>query len=351
MGTLKIGIDKLTLTGRDFSVVDAHNRQLAIDDRKKQGRQSDELPYLITDERGTKIFAHSMYHNSTALNVSINQQQGINVSFNPSKLINPYQLSEINSPGFNESLKIADEHLQKIGIRLTIEKLKLNRVDLAKQAEMKHEIFEYNPAFRLLSSKSTMKQRAFLETHTIGNTQHQACFYDKMQELQDAGLRNIMQGEKNLMRAEIRLLKSKSTQKILHSQSLCDLRKLEPGDLSVVYSEYMNKNIFNQVKNSQQMQLLFNDEVELYKLLKTQYPYQVLLKRLALTDIDEYLLKIGGITGLTEILHAAGYNRMQISREKKRIQELISFKAEIDKKSNRISVASLLDEIKVKFAA
>jgi hypothetical protein len=350
MSIQKIGIDKLTLTGRDFSVIDASNRQLAIDDRKKQGRQSDDLPYLLTDSTGRQIYAHAIYHNTTALNVSINPK-GLNISFNPNKIINPYELSEINSAGFNDSIKITDEHLQKIGIKLNMQNLKLYRVDLAKQQEMKHEIFEYNPAFRLLSSKATMKQRAYLETHTIGNTLHQACFYDKEQELSDAGIHSLMKGEKNFMRAEIRFLKTQSTQRNLHAETLADFRKLQAPDISDIYSLYMNKNIFNSAKISQQMQFQFHDEIEIYKYLKQLYPYQVVSKRLAITEIDEYLIKINGIAGFTEILKAAGYNRMQISREKKRMQELISLKAEIDKKTNKISVASLLDELKLKFAA
>lgn len=343
-----IGIDKLILVSKDFSVSDALTPDFGIDTSKKQGTKDESLPYLLTDAVGREIRAHKIWHNTTQASITINQL-GLNLSFNPDKIINPYQLSEINSSGFNDALSVVDKHLHKIGIKVNIEQMKLNRVDLAKQEQMNYSVWQYSDAFRLLASKRKMSKRTYLETQTIGNTQHQVCFYDKEQELSDLGLKNYIT-EKNLMRAEIRMLKSNCTKRIMHAETLKDLRRLHPADVSEIYSGYMQKNIFKGTI-SEQLMLNFDEEVDFIRHLKQADKRNAFKKYLMLKNLDEYLLRIGGIDNFLKLFTAAGFSRPQVWRYRNDLEQLLSLKAGIDKSRQDVSVSVLLDELKLKFAA
>ena len=121
--------------------------------------------------------------------------------------------------------------------------------------------------------------------------------------------------------------------------------------MNEIYSTYMNKNIFSRGFTSEQLVFDFHKEVELLKYLREVNPYKALTQFLILSNLDEYLIKVGGVQGFSILLDAAGYSRSQVSRIKKEIDKLIALKGSIDRQRNIVSLPSLVDELKIKFAA
>lgn len=193
-----------------------------------------------------------------------------------------------------------------------------------------------------------MNKRNYLETHTIGNSHHQVSFYDKKHEL--ASVHRYIT-ESNLMRCEIRTLKSQCTQRTMHSETLADFKKLQPGDVMQIYNSYMQKNIFRTGIEAHQMQIDFSSEIELIKNMKKAHSKNLLLMHLASVNIDEYLQMIGGTNNLLKLYEQAGCSRAQIYRYRDTLQQILKLSQYTNRAASSVSVFQLVDELKSKFAA
>jgi len=345
----KIGIDKLSLYTADFKVKEVKPQIFGIDRRVRQGSTTEELPYLLTDAAGNRIQANGIYHNSPIASYSINHK-GLNVTFNPNKIVHPYHLTEINTAKYNESITQVEHELSSIGIHTNMDFMKVTRIDLAKQSEMDLCCYHYADAFKMMRGKR-MKQRSMEGYNLINNKQKQVCFYDKENELKSYGIGNIMQGEKNLMRAEIRLLKSDATKRLFSVCAFNEFKKFIPSDINSLYNSFLNKNVFSSPADAIQMQLDFSKEVEIFKYLREKKGRSAFIYLLAMNDIEDYILKLGGIDKVYDLSISAGISERQARRHRDQARQMIEEKARIDKKKNIITPASLIEELKYKFAA
>ena len=198
-----IGIDKLHLTSADFQVKDLNSPLFSIDSGTKQGKDS--VPYLLTDSCGKQVHAWKASHKGEKGYYCINQH-GLLVQFNPSKIHHPYLLKGVDSIEYNQSVKLIQQELQTIGIQVNLEDMNMSRVDLARQVEMYHPLHQYHSAFQLLKAPRA-KGRQYDGGYLFHNKANEIMFYDKQKELQYQDM-DIMYGEKNLFRGEIRQLKS-----------------------------------------------------------------------------------------------------------------------------------------------
>jgi hypothetical protein len=146
-------------------------------------------------------------------------------------------------------------------------------------------------------------------------------------------------------------LKSKTTQKIIGSSTLADTRKLAPTDIAGLYTSYMNKNIFTSTSFQSQLLLGFDKQLELILYLKKNYPNRAVTMYLQMINIDQGLLELGGIDTLAKLFSEAGWTRNSVYRIRKLVEELLAIRGRLDTLVSKVSTASLIEELKIKFAA
>ena len=341
------GIDKIILTTPEFMVKNLKSGNFGIDTSIKQG--GGEPPVLITDLTGNKVEAWKAYHNSNIANYTISKD-GLLVSFNPSKLFHPYNLVATGTKQYDQSLKKVSDELSNLGISCNFGEMKPCRIDVAAQQEMKYPLFQYQSAFRLLKGQRMKNQREYEGGYLIGNTQNQTMFYDKQKELKYQKMEAIMQGEKNLLRGEIRQLNSKSVGSIFNILTFNDFSKIEPGEIKNIYKSFLNKRIFSRQYISDQLSFDFHSELEILKSYKTSNPKKAWQLYIMETSIDMMLLKHGSIDNFGEFLMMAGYDRTRAYRIKNEVKTLLSKKSKHDLQKGEVTAATLLAELKDKFA-
>jgi hypothetical protein len=344
------GVDKLVLTTTDFRVKEVNSALFGIDTSTKQGGIEGELPYLLRDIRGREVKAWKIYHNSKKSigNYTIDNR-GLLIQFNPSKIIHPYQLQEINSEGYRQSINMVSSELNSIGIELDFEQLKLSRVDIAKQAEMIHPCYQYDSAFKLMKGKR-MKERAYEGGYLFSNKSNQCMFYDKRAELQYHKIDAIMEGENNFMRAEVRALKGRSVASIMQVNNFKQFNTLSSLDISNCFNTYISGKIFSKLNESSQLSFSFNSEVEIMKALY-ENSRGGWLKYISFEGLEITLMKLGGIDAFGKLCSEGGYTRQQVHIIKNRIKSMLLEKAKVSKVREEITPATLIAELHEKFAA
>ena len=352
MATLT-GIDKILLTTPDFQVDKVNSTLFGLDTSTPQGGNEAELPYLLTDKAGREVKARKIYHNSPNHigNYTI-RQDGLLVQFNPSKISHPYLLAEVGSPQYKGAIAKVLQEMDSIGIHADLEGMKLIRVDLAKQAEMSMPCSQYEAAFKLMKGKRN-KTKGYEGGYLFHNTQNECMFYDKREEMKYLKVDQNLKGEQNFMRAEVRMLKHKSTASILKVATLNELNTLHPEHVTECYNRYIKGRIFSKAMEGEQMTLEYYAEVEIVKYFRETSGKrgQGWKEYLLCTDIDQHMIKIGGIEGFGKILHDAGYGKSQVYDIMRQVREMLNKKAQVDRLRNEVTTSTLIDELREQFAA
>jgi len=166
----------------------------------------------------TKQTYQSSFYNDEILNININEK-GLSVKTNLSKL---YGLGDNNFyPLGQNSINIAIKRtipklLSDIGIKADINKAKIWRLDLFKNAFLSEPCLAYKDVLNSLNLKRT-HNRQYPDGYLIANGQREVMFYDKKKELESKlGIYYIKEmglNEKNIMRGELRLLKHRENKK------------------------------------------------------------------------------------------------------------------------------------------
>lgn len=348
------GIDKLAIYTPDFRINDANNGAFAINRTIKQGQTESMIPYLFTDKKGNDIIADKVYHNSevTGANYTISKQ-GANaymlLSFNPSKMAHPYILSDIESHSFNQSLSRIEKEMESIGISFSLQSSKLARVDMAKQTEMKFKIYQYEDAFKMLKGKR-MKGKAYENGFQFSNKQNACQFYDKVEEMKFNKLEYNLQGEVNLMRGEVRALKSDSIQSIIKVSNLSDILKVGNDGILYAYHNYMNKKIFSKHKEGHQLVIDWGEEVEILKFCMDQNKRKGWMEYLAMDGIETKINQIGGLDKFLQLLKDAGFSKKHPYKILDEVHSILKRKASLDNAKNIVSPSTLLNELMQNFA-
>jgi len=350
------GIDKLMIDTIDFQVKEVNSSIFGIDTTIHQGGDEGELPYLFTDKRGREVRANKIYHNPKdgkgVANYTIqrlrNGNTGLMVQFNPSKIIHPYNLVEVNSKNYKDALEKVEGDMNSIGIQANLSNMTINRIDIAKQSQMNLPCNQYQDAFRLL--KGVRQKHISMEGgYYFKNKSTEAIFYDKRQELKYHKMENILLGEKNFMRAEIKALNKVSVASVMHINTLGSLCQVDTSDINTYYNKYINTRVFGKENESVQTIIDFDGEVGIMKhyLSMGRGGWE---KYLYTEGLDICLLKFGGIDGFAKLLTEAGMQRSNLSKSKQKIEKMLQEKAKADKIRNNITPSTLIAELKEKFA-
>lgn len=339
------GIDKVQLWAppTDFGIKRADSAHFGMNCTTRQG--SGDLPILLTDSTGHQVRANSIYHNGKAGQYSINQK-GLQVQFNPSKILHPYHLTG-TGPDFAESIRAVGAELKAAGIRVNVDQMRLVRLDLAKQAEMANPFATYTESLRMLKGKRAKEQRQYPGGIVVGNSSWQTIGYDKGEELRS---HHYTIKEKNLMRLETRLLKARAVKGLCGVGNLPELAQLSPVDLNRIYCGHLNSRYFPKQWEGEQSVFDFDTLVSSMQTASDHFGRGWLPRFLAVHQLDTLIQQAGGLDVIRKAM-LEFLDRRRVSEYMRELQELITFKAIMDTRTERQTASSLLYEIQSRFAA
>lgn len=341
---MKIGIDKLRLTTTDFSLKKADSNLFGFDRRTSPGET--DLPHIITDLQGQKVYAKSMYSNCdvTGMSVDINQY-GMMVTFNPNKQNNTNGLNLVGiDDRLHKSLKSATDFLKKLGIETDIDFCKISRIDLCKDVMMDYQIKQYDPAFKSIPGSKRAKAIMYENGTQFGNKSTQSIFYGK-------GLLLQLPGQEQLMRCETKWLKTDPVKNQFGVPTIKDLLSLDDDYLNDKYTLHLKKNVFGKSELNKLLLFDFDHEMEVLRTFMTQR--NGLERYIVIQGIETLLQKFDGMDNFINTLMQVTdrSQRNKITRAKSKMTEILQQKAMIDRSQKTVSTSTLLAELKEKFVA
>lgn len=343
-----VGIDKLQLWSplNAFSVRDASHTHFGYNLSTRQGSQ--QLPYLFTDGQGKRVVAQSIYHNSDIAQYSINAK-GLLVQLNPSKKFHPYKLTTTGEK-FSQVVTQLDQELDRIGISLSTDCMKMIRVDLARQCEMSNPFPNYISAFLMMKAKRAKNQIQYPNGLVIGNSQWETISYDKETELTQQ--QHLTIEEHNLMRVETRWLNGKTIEAQFGTNSLDEFQDLSPDNLRDLYVGHLNNRIFPKMFDKHYVSVDFETEVKKMRYLHGKCGPSWLFRYMALNSdgLEHLLVGFGGIEQVRKAM-LEFLPRQTASDQIRRLKDLISIKSMMDHEAGLNSPSAMLFELQEKFAA
>ena len=341
---MKIGIDKLRLTTTDFSLKKADSNLFGFKRSTSPGQT--DLPYIITDLQGQKVYAESMYSNCDVTGVSVDiNQYGMAVTFNPNKQNNTNGLNLVGiDDRLHKSLKSATDRLNKIGIETDIDFCKISRIDLCKDSMMDYQIKQYDPAFKSIPGSKRAKQVMYGNGTRFGNDSTEAIMYGK-------GLLLQIPGQEQLMRCETKWKLTKAVKTAFGVPTIKDLLSLDDNYLNDKYTLHLKKNVFGKSELNKLLLFDFDHEMEVLRTFVSQR--NGLDRYIAIQGIETLLQKFDGMDNFINTLMQVTdrSQRNKITRAKSKMTEMLQQKSMINKSQKTVSTSTLLAELKEKFVA
>jgi hypothetical protein len=317
-------------------VVDGN--RLSRDRKLKPHQNDDDIPVLFRDSSGNSVRCWSAYYNepSSRYSISINRS-GLYVNFNPSKIVNGATADPLT-----DMVKVANvskdvaRRVNEFGVKFNLADAEVSRADLAKNKRLK-PISVYRPAFEIMRGKR-MKEAMYKDGYRMGNKHNQAVFYDKSAE---ARLE-----EKNIIRCEPRFLTKQAVMRTLGVRTFTDFCKMDNQHIDTTYRDFLMGNVFSITRAGEQLQMDYQNNVELLKHLKSAGKNSV-MRWLLVIGIFEIIEKHGSVQVIFDIMRDAGFTRQAIDNNRKMIYELCS----MSNATNKVTVTSLMNELYTAFAA
>lgn len=336
-----VGIDKIGLTTKDYQ----------FDHKKsnwgyKLSGGIDQAKPVIYSKSGL-IEANKVYLNTEYAQYSIEPHKGLQILFNPSKLHHGKGTHDLISTGdeLDRVLTGVKNDLQGSGIELDFNSLNLYRVDLTKDAKMNYPVSAYDTAFRLLSMPRGKSKGYQCETWSFGNGQRQAQFYDKGLELK--------LDENDILRAEYKLLKRESVGKTLNADRIDKFVNLTPQELTLVYNEFMVRNLF-QTKNNGQQSIIHFPTIHQNLVNDIRHWVNLFGNRNIGYYFGDKLPDIVSVMGFNSFMEAysegANLSMRTKVRKKKEILKMIK-QIGINQQAEKLNPGQLLNEIELKIAS
>lgn len=331
------GIDKIRIHTRDFEVKDT--LCLGVQpNSKQQGLAEAEPTFLFNTTKQGGVYGKGAYYNNEDINLDISTF-GLSLVFNPTKYKGANQLTA-DTHHISLIAQDIEDHLQDLGIRLSISNSKATRIDLAKDRLMDKEVFMYGDTFNTLTGKRAKERVQYPDGYRIGNGQRQGLFYDK-------GFEQSQQRSNN-MRCEYRLLKSAAISKALSITRLEDIYKATPEDLHYLYGIEVSNNILNTPKT--------NNNTRNISLQGLQHLRQVVSSGGRYYQKDLFALS-GGVSGLLDMFGSFDNIRnfiISCGKKRQNADSIIKDLKHYLQQSNGIMNSTIgldLEEIKQKFVA
>ena len=213
------------------------------------------------------------------------REEYLSISTNPSKILHPYQLTN-DSDIITEHMGKIETHLKnEFGMELDMEQAKVSRLDLAHNIELNHNISEYGNVLNSFRGKRQIT-KTHNDTFYWANKTRQGIFYNKHQELSDAGYTNIPE---NLVRMEYRILNGQGIETTFKDNKLSTI--LLDGKVNIEkYNDYIKDSLFRQQKTPQpkldfgEMETMYENAINQYG---TQKGHRLILESIGIKTLAE----------------------------------------------------------------
>lgn len=332
------GIDKIRLFTQDFKISDTRHLEI-LPNRKRQGELEIEQHGLFNCN-GKHIYGEKAFHNGEGVNATISSH-GLIIQYNPSKIKgelihNPKEIKGIS--------KDVEKYLNSVGVHSSFNHNIVSRIDIAKDRELEDKVFAYQPVWGIIRGKRMGNTVQYPSGYRLGSKYKQGIFYDKGYEQQPDN------GYTNRMRAEIRLLNSKTVQRIATFSSLEDVYQMDTRFLGKVYNRFLSENIFRQDGDPSQYAIDYTNQVNELRSIREVKPRGGFQQWLMMQGIIGRLEQIGGMSHLHQLLVDAGYHTKDAYRKVRQAEKLI-FKLSANPTNSQEKVVAMFNEIRLKFSA
>ena len=332
-----IGIDKIKLFSSSFML--KKNHDFTIQTTLKNSEIARPIAQLTN---GSFIHASKLFNNECLhANYSITERNGLQIEFNPNKFLHHYHSSATN---LEHSLELVRKEASKLGLLLDRNStMKVGRIDLCKNAQMKNSFVSYRSIFESMKVKRERKPQNHITTYTRGNRQHQISFYDLTAKMYE--LHNERISESNLMRCEARFLRSKVIKRIFKDNSLEHILDHSSASLSSIYHEHLKSNVFS-LDISKNTSFDMQNEIEVFRKHNEIGKRNWFINYVACVGVETLINQFGSIDNIMLCMKEADIHKMQLSRYRRKIEELLSNSTI---KIRRSIFKELYNELKNKF--
>lgn len=318
--------------------------------------------FLYKTDTGKYISGQFAEYNSSKNNpklpyiVRVNFK-GMAITYNPAMIQtngvhNFYSVTELELRIINQKI---ESDLKSKGIHFNINNSILARIDLAKDITANHTFENYNSFFRSLNAKRDKKKTEYNNGFLWGNKNIEFCAYDKIMALIEKlkiapsllGLENI----NNIIRGELRLLKSESIRRNLKVNMLGDIvRAGIYENLAIKYKAIVKDLIFSAKKENIIQIEIFEDIIKEFKRLKEIAPNKAPLWLLATLNMNNVTEIIKNSEDFMSISQAAGYKERAAYNHKKLFEDLKA-NTIIHDQTGKVTYSDLYQEIYKKLVA
>lgn len=347
--TSLVGIDKLVLTSRDFSLPTTPSMVL-----QTNTEIGSEAPILAITKDGKELRGQKLYKRTkdleTCTNVSINRF-GLTVSLNPNKQRHDYWTYS-DPVKLKESLIDIEKELKSIGIRTNIGSMLVSRIDLNKDNQMEHPYKNYQPIFESLNAK---KKRITPHTSgvSIGNKSSSFVFYNKHQQMKDTHKIDI--GVYNLLRGELQIQTRRKVKTSTYFDKVENLIKYYDHKDSIYTREA--KIVLNSINNCNidQISLPFENDITALMATCQKTTSKKLVHHLAaIGGLDYIYQKFGCLESYkVKVIDQLSIHHQQKTRLKKELDDIGSTYGHLSNmyQKRQGEISTMMNEIYQKFAA
>lgn len=340
---MQTGLDKLTLTTRQFSIRGADKSGLRVKPMPYDlGKEPEPEPLLFVDQAGKEIRGQGGHINEPLYNLDINQN-GLRVIINPSKPYHPFQLVA-DTETLDNRVRAVERLLRKRGILFDLDGAKVNRIDIARNVETKEPVGNYRPVFGLLGMPRSKRQTEYPDGYGTGNNSRGVVIYNKGLECRGRG--ENVPGDR-LMRVESQNKKTDAVKRFVGIYSYNDLVTCGVEHCQDVFRQTVNE-LFKFKPLDGQKIIPFDNGIEEMQRLKTMYRQSWEKKYRAMFGFDDLVALHGGIENYLHMVADVAGNRQTANRVQRELHELMRTRERLMKHS---SVSRLYNELLNKLVA
>jgi hypothetical protein len=340
--TNDIGVDKLTLFVKDFGVKSISDCGFLVQPSTidlSTGCTTDQL--LFKDRYGVEVNGSKAFLNTDLAQYTMNGR-GLMIQFNPSKPYHPYNLVSDDRVLGERVQNVFNEIMQK-GFNADWKNALLIRMDLAKNILLDNPVSAYGNAFNCINMNRSKYVRQYPSGYGTSNDSWGVILYDKGEESGE------YEGN-NLLRGEIQFKRHRKIVDAIGCKYVGQLGSLGMGALKEVYRDTMRDKVLKVSEYSNQYTIHYADEINLLKMLKAKSERTAIGNHLQQIGMPNFLEMYGSPKVYADVLEKAGFSKMTVSRQMKKIREQIDLFAMINK-DDRNTVGKMLRELTFKLVA
>lgn len=322
-------IDKITLYTKNYKLT--NNNKL------------NEYYYSSGTENIKKIKNRSYWYNTEEddINLYINIRKDIlYLNFSASKFYNYINYPLIsNHETLFFILNEIESSCNKIGLEFELDKLKIGKIEIAKDIQTNFPYSSYSSVFNGLDGKRLFGNQ-HQDTYYFGNKSRAFCFYNKTEELKEKFNYKI---DKNILRAELKLNNASVVRRDAQLFSVEDL--LSPNILewcNSIYKNLLKTLVFHYDHTTENKE--FETNLEVFQSYVSDFGSKAFKKYLFDLAIKQFITDGGNFQALFDIAKQEGVLPSTITYQKKKILKLSKNSRFKDFKS----VTSLYRELKKK---